>query len=309
MSDDKNLNAPDTEEKSEPKETVSALHNAREMKAQAAREAELAERERQAESAEEAYQAREEYAKELNEEKVALMQLKQGVLEDTEKVFGQKEESKKYTIWQKISNWFYHSKWWLGIATFCVLIGGFLIYDYVTRVDPDITLMMLSANGALTVQEPQIIEMLKKDCPDYNEDGEVVAEIVSIPLSRRNMESATQLATAYMTQLSVQFRTDMCMLVFVDEEAEEYLDADNQKLFVDLEKIFPQYECVEKYRVKLDNTSFAEKIGLEGELGKGSYLALRTYDGGENEDKMKAAYARALPILESILKQISTEGV
>ena len=70
---------------------VSAFHNAMELQAKVKRDEELKERKRQAAAEEAAYQAREEYAKELAEEKVDLIRLKQGVIEDSDKVFRERE--------------------------------------------------------------------------------------------------------------------------------------------------------------------------------------------------------------------------
>ena len=156
----------------------SALRNAWEIEAKARREAELKERERQAAEAEAAYQAREEYAKELAEEKVDLIRLKQGVISDSDKVFRGEEPEKHYTVWQKIGNWFYHAKWWLGIATFIGLVAAFLIYDFVTRVDPDVRVLLpLSppdseqlesagapyANGGMPVILTELSDLLRAD--------------------------------------------------------------------------------------------------------------------------------------------------
>ena len=108
-------------------EHASAFRNAFEMEAKMKREEEEKERKRQAAAEEAAYHSREEYAKELTEEKIDLIRLKQGVITESDKVFRAEEPQKQYTLWQKIGNWFYHSKWWLGIAVFVVLVAAFLV--------------------------------------------------------------------------------------------------------------------------------------------------------------------------------------
>ena len=133
----------------QPKGNVSAFRNAWQIEAKARRDAELKERQRQADAEEAAYQKREEYAKELAEEKVDLIRLKQGVISDSDKIFRDEEPEKHYTVLQKIGNWFYHSKWWLGIAAFVVLLTAFLVYDYVTREDPDLRVMLLTDHNVL----------------------------------------------------------------------------------------------------------------------------------------------------------------
>lgn len=286
------------------------MKNARNMKEKEVREAELAERQRQVNAEEVAYQAREEYAKELNEEKIDLIRLKQGVISNSDKVFGQQEEAKKYTVWQKIGNWFYHSKWWLGIATFCVLVGGFLIYDYATRVEADLSLLLLSANSSIYINDAQINEMLSQGCADYNSDGTVLTEVVSLPISKASLENGSAKSQANSTQLSVQFMSDMCMLVISDKEADSCIFEDESTgpaaIYENLEELYPQYDFIEGCRVKLADTAFSEKLGITDELYEGTYLALRRYDTTEsNQEKWKASYEKALPVLEKFLEQIA----
>ncbi len=285
-------------------ESVSAFRAARQRRAEEARAAEVAAREKQAEQDEEAYQAREEYAKELSEEKVDLIRLKQGVITDSDKIFHDEEPEKKYTIWQKISNWFYHAKWWLGIAVFCVLVGGFLIYDYVTRPNPDIRLLMLSSDMTLYGQSEELCDLMELHCEDYTQDGEVLAEVIQVPVSERNMEASSQMAEAYYTQLMVQFQSDMCMLVLVDGESEAYVEPET--MFVNLEELYPECELVDGWRFKLNDTDFAEKIGMTEPLRDGTCLALRkvTENLSSLEDVQKA-YDKAVPVLEGLMEELS----
>ena len=141
---DEKKHASGAEQENLPTGKVSAFRNAAEQQAKLRRDAELKERRRQKAAAEAAEHSREEYAKELAEEKVDLIRLKQGVITDSDKVFRSDDAPKEYTLWQRIGNWFYHAKWWLGIAVFFVLLGAFLIYDYVTRENPDFRILVLS---------------------------------------------------------------------------------------------------------------------------------------------------------------------
>lgn len=293
-------------QKNEKEQSVSAFRNAKEAAAKEAREKELAERKRQAEAEETAYQEREEYAKNLSENKVALMRMKQGVDDEETSSLTAEEPKKKYTIWQKISNWFYHSKWWLGIAAFCTLLAAFLIYDKVTTKTPDMRVLVLTGDSYFTSKEPEFCDTLENFCEDTNGDGEVLVSTISIPMNKQLLEGASSAAQSYNTQLTVVFQSAMCMFLVVDADADECLD--EELPFVDLEEKFPQYDFIEGKRAYVDNTKLAEVLGMEQPMRKGTYLALR--EPAENMDSLEEnqeAYDIAYQALDQLLKLITAE--
>ena len=284
-------------------ESASAFRNAWEMEARARRDAEIKERERQAAEAEAAYKAREEYAKELAEEKVDLIRLKQGVITDSDKVFREEEPEKKYTVFQKIGNWFYHAKWWLGIATFFTLVAAFLIYDYVTRENPDVRLLLLTEHPVLYSESDKLCTWLQTMCADCNEDGEVLVQTVYIPVSKESMENSGNYSAAYNSQLLIQFQTATCMLVLVDPGAEAYLQP--EEMFCDLEKLYPDCPAAEGYRLLLDKTDFAAQFGLTEPLHEGSYLALRIPAENMNTlEENQKAYDNAKALLDEMINSM-----
>lgn len=285
---------------------VSAFHNAMELQAKVKREEELKERKRQAAAEEAAYQAREEYAKELAEEKVDLIRLKQGVIEDSDKVFRERETEKQYTVLQKIGNWFYHAKWWLGIAAFCILVVSFLVYDYVTREDPDLRILLLTDDPEFYEETDKLTNWLQTMCPDYTADGEVLVQSVYIPVSKATMENSGTYSASYNTQLLVQFQSSTCMLVLVDPDAEEYLQPED--MFVDLTELYPDCSNVSGRRLLLDGTDFAEQAGLTHPLHEGSYLALRIpAENMSSAEEMQQAYDQAKTLLDEIVAAIHTK--
>ena len=298
---------PESGEK-KPSGSVSALRNAAEIEAKRAREAELRERKRQAAAEDAAYHAREEYAKELAEEKVDLIRLKQGVIEDSDKVFREEAPEKHYTLLQRIGNWFYHAKWWLGIASFLVLLGAFLIYDIVTRENPDLSVLLLSASNELDYESPQLCSWLTTMSEDFNGDGEVLVKSVYIPVCEATMDVGGNTGAAYTTQLYVQFQSDTCMLVLVDAESEPYLEPD--EMFVSMEKLYPECPLADGVKLHVDQTNFASLAGLSSPLKEGSYLALRKPEDTMNTQlEMQEAYRRAKALLDQIVPQLQETEV
>lgn len=286
-------------------EHLSAFENARIMEARARREDELAERARQAKENEAAYQAREEYAKELYDERLDLIRLKQGVITDSDKVFPEQAPPKKYTLSERIGNWLYHSKWWLGIAVFCVALGGFLIYDYVTKVDADVNLLLLSNDYEIYNKSQILSDMMQRDLIDYNGDDRCVASVVFVPVSKSSMETGNY-STSYNTQLLVQMQSNMCMLVIGDSESDGYIES--EKIYAEIESLYPQYDFIDNDRILLEDTYFQEWLGTESELREGAYLALRLPTAGmSSQEDMQRAYDEALPVLESLMEQLATK--
>lgn len=284
-------------------EHVSAFRNAWEIEAQARRAEEMKERERQAQESEAAYQAREEYAKELAEDKVDLIRLKQGVITESDKVFRAEEPEKHYSIWKKIGNWFYHSKWWLGIAAFCVILAAFLIYDYVSREDPDLRMLLLTEHPVLYSESNKLCEYLETLCPDYTEDGEVLVQTVYIPVSKESMENSGNYSASFNSQLLIQFQTSTCMIVLVDPDAEAYLQPED--MFTDLEALYPECPYVDGWKLLLDDTDFAAQFGLSEPLHAGSYLTLRLAAENMNSlEENQEAYDQAKIVMDAIVASL-----
>lgn len=296
------------EEQTAPKqpEHVSAFRNAREIEARERREAEIEERRRQKREEEASYQAREEYAKELHEDKVDLIRLKQGVITDSDKVFPEQEAPKKYTLWQKIGNWFYHSKWWLGIAVFCTLVGAFLIYDFVTRKDPDVSLLILTDNVYVYNGSDDLCKWLEGMCGDYNDDGKTYVQSVYIPVSKEEMESGSSYSAANNTQLMVQMETSTCMLVMANSDADEYLEP--ALIFDDMERLYPDCPLAEGYQLKIAGTAFEEQLHLKEPLSEDTYLAIRLpAERMSSKEEMQKSYDRAKMLLDRLVPELTAE--
>lgn len=252
-------------------------------------------------------QEREEYAKTLEEGKIALIQLKQGVRSEDDEYFAPKDETKHYTFRQKVGNWFYHAWWWLVIAVFIVGVAGFLIYDAVTAPRPDMGIMTLSDQTVLTVEADKIITWAEQFCPDVNENDEQLIQSVIIPVSEKNMEENGNGPATYQSQLLMEFQSAMCMLVITDEPAEAYLTP--KEMFVDLEALYPDCAFVDGFRLRLDKTDFAEQVGLSEPLSEGTYMALRVAaDNMASLEEMQEAQDVAKTELDGIVAALSEGG-
>ncbi len=294
----------DQPENSQRTQKVSAFRNAREIAANEKRKEELKERERQKKAEEAAYQEREEYAKELQEEKIDLIRLKQGLI--GEDAFQKEEETKKYTLRQKIANWFYHAKWWLGIAAFCSIVAGYLIFDYVSRKDPDIAILVLTDNIEVNRGSDSLCSWLKPMCEDYNKDGKIIVQAVYVPVSDSTMKAGPNASTSNM-QLGAQLETDTCMLVLSDQDADKYYEPGH--IFMNMEELYPDCPLAQDYKLNICGSSFEKQLNLTEPLPESTYLAIRIpSETFSSQKEMQKSYDRAKKFLDQLVETLTEEA-
>ncbi len=286
-----------------PKEK-SVLDIAREMEEQ--QQAAAAEAEEKARAlAQEAEEARRiAYEKQLREERLELMRLKQGVIAESETIREEQEQKKKYTIWQKISNFFYHNKWWMGIGGFFAFVVGFLIYQTVTTVRADMVVLLVSDDDAFNAMcYPAIEELFEQYIGDENGDGEISVDVYYIPASE---EAAIQSGyTGDSTKLFAEFQVGQSLLVISDTDADAFIVPDST--LDDLEPKLGMYEQTEGFRFYLHDTDFAEAVGWEEPLDEDIYIGIRKVkDSFSFKEEMQKNYEIAFPALQKFAEEFGT---
>lgn len=244
------------------------------------------------------------YEKQLREERLELMRLKQGVIEESETIHEEPKEQKKYTIGQKISNFIYHNKWWMGISAFFAAIVGFLVYQTVTMVRPDLIVMLVSYDPNFSVQCTENISTLfEQYIEDENGDGKVSVDVYYIPASD---EATTINAFSGDTQkLFAEFQMGEALLVISDSAADKFIVPDTT--LEDLEPFFGQYQQTEAMRFYLSDTDFAEAVGWDEKLDEDIYIGIRKVrDTFDFKEKMQKNYDIAFPALQKFIEQFGT---
>ncbi len=286
-----------------PKEK-SVLEIAREMEAQQ-RQAEA----ETAEKAAELYRQKEEerkaaYEKQLREERIELMRLKQGVIEESETLHEEQAEQKKYTLREKISNFIYHNKWWMGLAGFFVFVTGFIVYTTVTQVKPDLVVLLVSDDDTFNAMcAPNISTLFEKYVGDENGDGKVSVDVYYIPASD---ESALQSGyTGDTTKLFAEFQMGDSLIVISDKAADEFIVP--HSTLDDLEPALGQFTQTEDFRFYLSDTKFAEAVGWEETLDEDIYIGIRKVkDTFEFKKDMQKNYDIAFPALVKFAEEFGT---
>lgn len=279
----------------------SFLETVREIDAkEAQQEAEREEKQRQLLEEREARE-KEEYAKKIQQDRIELIRMKQGVIQESDRIYEEKEEKPKLSVWKKITNFFYHSKWWLGIAAFLAAVFVYLIVDYVTKVRPDLIIMVLTDNSDVQSRSRELEAYFTQFVDDENGDGKKKVDMYCIPVT--DNIGQMDYYTGDATTLSVQFQLADAIMVLTDTKANEYILSD--ETLADLEHLYPDDEHIRGKGYYLRYTDFATKIGYMDKVDRDLSIGLRkptkTYDSIE---EMQENYEIAVKVLERIMADL-----
>jgi len=252
--EEKHISSTDDADDTKKKKGKSILETIREIdEKEAQREAEEEARIR-AIRAERERREKEEYAKKIQQERIELIRLKQGVITESDTIHEEKEEKPKLPFWKKVGNFFYHNKWWLGITTALVAIFTFLIVDYFSKVKPDLIVMLLTDDAELQSDATALEAYLEQFTDDENGDGKIQVDIYSIPVTDNIGENDYYTGDA--TKLSTQMMMADSVMVITDAKANRYIYAD--ETLEDLETAFPGHKNIRGngyYLVVCDDTT------------------------------------------------------
>lgn len=280
----------------------SLFNQAREINKKEQLEKEKKELEALKKQQEEDEKQREEYASKLHQDKINILKDKSNgdFFEDN----SSDNEKKHYTIKQKISNFFYQNKWWLGIGCFCIFVAVYVIYDAVTTVKPDMTVMLLANDEKLYECTSDMQEVFGEYAGDRNGDGEIKVNIFYMPISEYIYNNQPEMYMSSVTHFSSLLQTDDNLLIIADTESSESFEDD---ILFSLEKYFPDNENVEDARFYLADTSFSEKIDYQGEkIADDVYIGIRKVQTGASyEKKMREEFKLDFEVLKNIINDFS----
>lgn len=241
----------------------------------------------------------EEYGKQLYNEKIEIMKMKQGLTEENQ--FSDTTEAVEYTFWQKTGAFIYCNKAMIIVAALFLFIAAYLIYDLATKERPDFTAMILVDDQDLDVCCDRLEEIVEEYIEDTNGNGEILSAMYYMPISN-DLDPYTQQASS--TKLFAIMQDGDTILVIGNKEVEDFLLPD--QTLENLEELYPDNEHVKGYGFYLSGTGFAEDIGYEGELADDVFIGLRKVKEGERyEEKMQKNYDAAKALLDNLIERYS----
>lgn len=275
----------------------------RELQKQQQEELEAKQLELEREHARREKEKREAYEKQLQDEKIQLMRMKQGIADEDETIQEEEEEEIKLSFPKKIGNFFYHNKWWLGIAVFFVALGSYLIYDLAVRPRPDMVILMLCENEAVG-NSVYLEEYFTSMGEDSNGNGEVLVQVYYIPYTDDEYRNYTNGVTNKLTNFLSN--ADGVVIIGDKKTSDELFTPEDS--FVDLSELYPDNPHVEDYYFYLKGTDFAEKLGIPSVMiGDDMFLALRKPRDimHATEKEMQETYDKDFPTFDRVIADLT----
>jgi hypothetical protein len=248
--------------------------------------------------------AREARDRKIAQDKIELMKLKSGVIDESEEIKEVHEEKRELKGFEKISNIWYHDKMWICFAAFTILVVGILVYDVVTREKPDLTIMLIADNGLGGTQQTELLEeVFEQYTPDLNGDGEVHVQIMNCAL---NDYSNDTMYTTNSQKFFANLQQGSVIMVITDSNT----DPDYQALMVDnLTEQFPDNPYIDEQGLSLNFGFLAEEIEYSS-MPNDIHLCLRrpvaTLD--DTIEEMQENYDEALEIFTDIANGLAEQA-
>lgn len=235
----------------------------------------------------------------LRKEKLELLKMKQGIIEESEII--PEDAPPKYEKphgWKKITNFFYLNKWILVPAFLAAALLVFLAVQVFTREKADISVIVAitDKNSHLLSKTELIEETIEMYCPDFDGNGKVHAEIISMNLSLG--ESYSQYASSETEKLMREISKmsspiAVCDKGFVFDEIPHV--GCISVLFTDLSDAYP------------DDILYNDKgvlcSKLDAEFPEDALISVRAVPAGEKGQTEEVAELRerALIVLKNIV--------
>jgi hypothetical protein len=213
-----------------------------------------------------------EHDRKLQRERLELLKIKAGTASASAAAeFKAPEEPKKhYSIPKRIESFFYLYKTYIIFFGAFLFIAGFLIYDALTVVKPDIKIGIITADPSFYTREEDIAAALTPYCPDFNNDGKRSVSVLYFagPVPEGEIPDTAQ--TADVIKLSNEFQKDELVMVIIDYDMIEKMEI-TDNLLADGTLLFQGDPNAEYYGYSISGTDFSEVIGYP-EMG-GDFVA------------------------------------
>lgn len=237
---------------------------------------------------------RAEYEKNLQDKKIELVKLRQGVIDSSDVIKEVHEEKPKLTLGQKISGAWYRSKWLIIFVIVITLAFAYIIYDMVTAEKPDFTVLVVSNDTALYYRTPEVEAFFESFCDDVNGDGEVNVLIYNISTG---YSADPTMASSHQAQLMTQLQDGENVLVVADAKTDFEL--------IDFREEYPEDKNITELGLLLNCQYVRDALKWEA-MPDGVYLGVRnpTKLLSTSEEEMQKQVDLAMPAFERIREAV-----
>ena len=281
-----------SEDKKEKKKSFMDVYrevNERERAEELRKESEAA-----AAAAEKERKARNDYADKLRQDRLELLKLKQGVIEEIPQ---EAKVERQYTIWEKIGNFFYHNSIMIILGTLFAALAIFLIYDLVTVTHPDVAVMIIAEDEYFDFVTEDMRKVFERYCEDYNGDGKVFVRVSYLPVNY----TGNVLHDSDRVKLMGEFQGEDSIVVIADRESCETFGI-LEGVLADLSEFYPGDENVNELGYMLSGTSLAADVVYD-DMADNLFVGFRKPQSGAglNEEKFRKNFDNAVEMWTNYL--------
>ena len=251
-----------------------------------------------------------EKAQREREERIALLKIKQGLIEESELIpENEHVEAPKLRGWAKFANFFYHNKVFILLGAFFVFVITVLAVQLITKERDDLYVLAIAFDGESEIgwRVRDLESALERYCPDFDGNGKVNVTVNYI--DRAGGEITNQYDQAQAQKLTLEFMTATAQLIIADEELIDWLKGDGSTEAIDCRKFFVVQSdlCSEDMLfngvgVRANRTDLAEEARWESCPDNVILLVRAEMNNGSGNVKTNALNReRSMIVLQNIL--------
>ena len=244
------------------------------------------------------------------EERIELLKMKQGLIEESE-LIPENEHVEKLALhgWSRISNFFYHNKAFILLGAFFVFVISVLVYQIVTKEKDDLFIAAIAfeEDSELRWYIQDLETALERYCPDYDGNGKV--HVLVNFIDRTRSEGRSQYDDAQAQKQTAEFMSASAQLYIADEKYLKWLGSDDytdpdiyKKIFLDLSDMCPEDMLYEGVGIRVNKTALAKEMRWENCPDNVIILIRDELNNGSSSIKTNAKNREnALNVLRNIL--------
>ncbi len=237
------------------------------------------------------------------DDKRELLKLKQGLIEESEKIH--EEEKPVYELhgFKKVENFFYHYKWHVIVGIFFAAVVIFLAVNLLTKKNGDIRVLVVTKDSVNSAQIQYKTEELRSAfelyCRDYDKSGYIYVDVYTIDLSE---STDPQYSLAQITKVMSEAMFGEAQLYLVDKLGAAALCEDNEEVFVDLEALYPDCPYINGRYLQIKGSGFDVNAQYYSACPEDLYLVVHNVsENAQNASRAIPAMKKALEVVDNIV--------
>jgi hypothetical protein len=200
----------------------------------------------------------------------------------------------KEKLRKKLDNFWYYYKFHTFAAIFILIVLTVLVYNFVARVEPDVTIMIVTQNTVATADDETAMgTYLGTLTKDVNNDGKKVVECDFKSISD------PQVAQAAQVQLAASFSSNENIIyIFDDSTMSSFFKDQMDGSFLKINTIFPDEKSSDPYKLPISDTTLDNQSFSKGFSGLNIYV--KNYTTKQNNKNINADIQNQLNIIKKL---------